>query len=753
MRKKRQESKQASFKKDKKSHGKRDNKKKKESGTVYGNDHNTLSPFEISVLGVFHKNPTAVYNCKQVASRLEGDDNRTQNKVQQALENLTAAGQLEEPETGRYKAAAHSQYITGKLDFMSSGAAYLVPDDKEKYKDDIYIPSNAVAKGLHGDKVRVYVFRRKPGRRPEGEVVEIISRAKTQFVGRLELSQHFGFVIPDNNRININFYIPKESLGDVKDGDKVVVEIAEWPDKVANPVGRITDVLGRPGEHDVEIHSILAEYGLPYKFTDEIEKEAASLPLEISEEEIGRRRDMRAATTFTIDPADAKDFDDALSIDLLENGNYQVGVHIADVSHYVKEGTDLDGEAYDRGTSVYLVDRVVPMLPEILSNNVCSLRPDEDKLTFSAVFEMDKEARVLDEWFGRTVTRSNKRFTYEEAQAVIEGGDGPLKDEILALDAMAKKLRSRRLKDGAISFDKLEVKFNLDKDNEPVGVFFKESKDSNKLIEEFMLLANRRVATFVGQELRKDEHYKGQAPTFVYRVHDDPNPDKLMALSGVAKQFGYKVATKDRASIAKSLNKLLTESHGKKEGNMMETLAMRSMAKAEYSTENIGHYGLAFDFYTHFTSPIRRYPDVMVHRLLQHYLNKGKSADRDLYEEKCKYASQRERVAADAERDSVKYMQVKYMAKHADQEFKGVISGVTEWGIYVELIDNKCEGLVRIRDIRDDYYSFDAKNFALVGENSHNVLQLGDEVVVRVKNADLERKQLDFEFIRVADEK
>ncbi len=712
---------------------------------------NTLGEFDIKVLGMFHRNPHGVYNVRQLTARMELPQTM-QEKVSASINHLLAVKQIEECEKGRYKAAPTTQYIVGTMDFTASGAAYLIPDDKERYTDDIYIPSNSTAQSLHGDKVRVYVFKRKSGRRPEGEVVEIISRAKTHFVGRIEISGNYGFVLPDNNRIHVNFYIPREGFKDAKNGDKVIVEIASWPEKAAGPVGRITEVLGTPGQHDVEIHSILAEYGLPYRFEDEVEKEAAALPLEITSMEISHRRDMRGVTTFTIDPADAKDFDDAISFEELENGNYSIGVHIADVSHYMQEGTLLDEEAYERGTSVYLVDRVVPMLPEVLCNNVCSLRPDEDKLTFSAVFEMNSKGEILNEWFGRTVTHSVHRFTYEEAQAVIEGGDDTLKKEILTLDSLAKKMRAVRMKNGAISFDKEEVKFSLDDKNEPIGIHIKVSKDAHKLIEEFMLLANRRVATYIGREIAKDGgRYQGNPPTFVYRVHDDPNPDKLFALSGIARQFGYKISTKDRRAISSSLNKLLKESHSRKEGNMMETLAMRCMAKAEYSTDNIGHYGLAFDYYTHFTSPIRRYPDVMAHRLLARYLDGGKSVDAESYEEKCKHSSERERIAAEAERDSVKYMQVKYITRFAGQDLRGVISGVTEWGIYVETIDSKCEGMVRIRDLRDDYYSFDSKNYALVGENSHNVLRLGDEVIVRLKNADLERKQIDFEFVSTAD--
>ncbi len=713
---------------------------------------NTLGEFDIKVLGMFHRNPHSVYNVRQLTARMELPQTM-QEKVSASINHLLYEKQIEECETGRYKAAPTTQYIVGTMDFTASGAAYLIPDDKERYTDDVYIPSNSTAQSLHGDKVRVYVFKRKSGRRPEGEVVEIITRAKEHFVGRIEISGNYGFVLPDNNRIHVNFYIPREGFKDAKNGDKVIVEIASWPEKAAGPVGRITEVLGTPGEHDVEIHSILAEYGLPYRFDEAVEKEAECLPIEISDEEIARRRDMRSATTFTIDPADAKDFDDAISFERLDNGNYRIGVHIADVSHYMQEGTLLDDEAYERGTSVYLVDRVVPMLPEVLCNNVCSLRPNEDKLTFSAVFEMNDKADIINEWFGRTAIHSVRRFTYEEAQEVIEGRDDALKEEILTLDSLAKKMRAVRMKNGAISFDKEEVKFTLDEKNEPTGIFIKVSKDAHKLIEEFMLLANRRVATYIGREVAKQGgRYEGNAPTFVYRVHDDPNPDKLFALSGIARQFGYKISTKDRRAISSSLNKLLKESHTRKEGNMMETLAMRCMAKAEYSTQNIGHYGLAFDYYSHFTSPIRRYPDVMAHRLLARYLEGGKSVDVESYEEKCKHSSERERIAADAERDSIKYMQVKYITRFAGQDMKGVISGVTEWGIYVEIEGNKCEGMVRIRDLRDDYYSFDSKNYALVGENSQNVLRLGDEVIVRLKKADLERKQIDFEFVSTAEE-
>ena len=552
-----------------------------------------------------------------------------------------------------------------------------------------------------------------------------------------------------------DIFIPKDKIGEAEQGDVVLVHIEDWPKRADSPFGRVEKVLGKPGEHDTEIHAILAEYGLPSEFPIEVETFAQKIDTTIQESEIAKRRDMRDTLTFTIDPKDAKDFDDALSFKKLDNGNFEIGVHIADVSYYLEEGTILDDEAYQRATSVYLVDRVVPMLPEVLSNFACSLRPQEEKYTFSAIFELDAKAKVINQWFGRTVIFSDQRFAYEEAQYIIETKDNTIPietsitgssyvvaDEIveatLKMDELAKILRRNRMNEGAISFDKVEVKFNLDQEGEPEGVYFKIAKDANHLIEEFMLLANRKVAEYIGK----------QKKTFIYRIHDEPNEDKLIAMQNVIAKFGYKIDFRNKGDISKSLNALMEEVSGKKEQNLIDTLAIRSMSKAKYSTDNIGHYGLAFDYYSHFTSPIRRYPDVMVHRLLQFYLDGGKSVDEETYETKCLHSSTMEGLATNAERDSIKYMQVKYMQNHEEQEFLGVISGVTEWGIYVEIIENKCEGMVRIRDIKEDYYTFDEKQYALVGATSHDLLQLGDEIYVKVKNADLVKKQLDFNFIR-----
>jgi ribonuclease R len=583
----------------------------------------------------------------------------------------------------------------------------------------------------------------------------VLERAKSEFVGVIDIQKNFAFVTTANAKMYTDIFIPKDKIGEAEQGDVVIARIEDWPKKADSPFGSIIKVLGKPGEHDTEIHAILAEYGLPYDFPIDVELYAQKIDTSIQESEIKNRRDMRDTLTFTIDPKDAKDFDDALSFKKLENGNYEIGIHIADVSYYLKEGTILDEEAYKRATSVYLVDRVVPMLPEVLSNFACSLRPQEEKYTFSAIFEINEKAQVINQWFGRTVIFSDQRFAYEEAQYIIETKDNTIpevtsitgksyvvNDDIVAatlkLDELAKILRRNRMNEGAISFDKVEVKFNLNDAGEPEGVYFKISKDANHLIEEFMLLANKKVAEYIGK----------QKKTFVYRIHDEPNEDKLINLQTIISKFGYSINFKSKADISKSLNNLLNEVVGKKEQNLVDTLTIRSMSKAKYSTENIGHYGLAFDYYSHFTSPIRRYPDVMVHRLLQYYLDGGKSVDADVYEEKCVHTSNMEGLATHAERDSIKYMQVKYMQDHKDLEFLGVISGVTEWGIYVEIIENKCEGMCRIREIKDDYYTFDDKQYALVGEISKNILQLGDEVIVKVKNADLVKKQLDFHFIR-----
>jgi ribonuclease R len=707
--------------------------------------------FSGKIYKVLSKNPNKSYNYKQIAAALEVDDTKSRNEIIKELQYLASKEKIEETEKGKYRVIAKADYVEGKIDMTSRKTAYFVSPEVE---EDIFIPTNNLNKALDGDKVKIYIYNRRKGRRPEGEVVEILERAKTDFVGVIDIQKNFAFVSTANAKMYTDIFVPKNKLGDAQNGDVVLVRIEDWPAKADSPFGEVIKVLGKPGEHNTEIHAILAEYGLPYEFPVEVEEYAQRIDTAIHEEEIARRRDMRDTLTFTIDPRDAKDFDDALSFKKLENGNYEIGVHIADVSYYLEEGTILDDEAYQRATSVYLVDRVVPMLPEVLSNFACSLRPHEEKYTFSAVVELNEKAEVVNQWFGRTVIYSDQRFAYEEAQHIIEtkgnvipaeisltGAEYQVSEEIkeatLKMDQLAKIMRRKRLAQGAISFDKVEVKFHLNEKAEPTGVYFKEAKDSNHLIEEFMLLANRKVAEFIGKKNK----------TFVYRIHDEPDEDKLINLQTVISKFGYSINFKSKESMAKSLNSLLTEVHGKKEQNLVDTLTIRSMSKAKYSTQNIGHYGLAFEYYSHFTSPIRRYPDVMAHRLLQYYLDGGKSVDDEVYEIKCNHSSNMENLAANAERDSIKYMQVKYMLDHKDEEFLGVISGVTEWGIYVEIISNKCEGMCRIREIKDDYYTFDEKQYALVGEVTHNILQLGDEVYVKVKNADLVKKQLDFHYL------
>ncbi len=704
------------------------------------------------IFSILEKNPSQSFNYKQLASKLEIKDASGRNLLIKKLVQLKENKRILEADKGKYKAIPSKNYHEGIVDVTGRGNAYVVCDDLDK---DVFIASSFLNKALHGDKVSVYVFPKRRGKNKlEGEVIKIIERKRTTFVGVIQMQEKFGFVVPSDFRMYKDIFIKKSEFGKAENGDKVLVEITEWLEKSESPTGKIIEVLGKPGDHDTEIHAILAEFGLPYSFPDEVEHYANKLDTSITKEEIIKRRDMRNVLTFTIDPRDAKDFDDALSFQVLENGNYEVGIHIADVSHYVQPGTLLDDEAYDRATSVYLVDRVVPMLPEVLSNNACSLRPNEEKYTFSAVFEISKEAKILNKWFGRTVTYSDRRFAYEEAQLIIEtksntisndisltGDSYVVEDEIkyaiLELDRLAKIMRSVRMREGAISFDKVEVKFKLDENNVPLGVFFKEAKDANKLIEEFMLLANRKVAEYIGK----------QKKTFIYRVHDEPDSDKLMLLNGIISRFGYNIDLRTKSTISSTLNSLLKEVQGKKEQNLVDTLAIRSMSKAIYTTENIGHYGLSFEYYSHFTSPIRRYPDVLAHRLLQHYLDNGESVDVESYEEKCKHSSNMESLAASAERNSIKYMQIKFMEDHKDQQFIGVISGVTEWGIYVEIIENKCEGMIRIRDIRDDDYSFDEKQYALVGEVTKNMYQLGDEVYVKVKSTDLVKRHLDFDLI------
>ena len=714
----------------------------KKSKFISQKNNNKLQEIGRLILNFMNKNSAKIYNYKQISDGIDYKNPRQRELVIQSIHKLLADSRIKETEKGKYIISLNIEgTLTGTIDFNQAGNAYVRVDG---VNDDVFIHSKNVKDAIQGDKVLIVTYNFK-GKKMEGSVLEVLERKRDTFVGTFQLIKHkeFGFVVCDKKHINTDIFIPLGKNGGANEGDKVVVKMTEWRSGEKNPTGEIISVLGLPGDHETEIHSILAEYGLPYSFPEEVEREAQEIDQRILESEVEKRRDMRNICTFTIDPKDAKDFDDALSIQKLENGNWEIGVHIADVSHYVVPGTLLDEEAYERATSVYLVDRVVPMLPEVLSNQVCSLRPNEDKYTFSAVFELNENSEVQNEWFGRTVTHSDRRFSYEEAQERIETQEGDLTEEILVLDRLAKILRKRRIDDGAITFDRSEVRFNLDENSQPIGVYFKVSKDSNHLIEEFMLLANRKVSEFVSLK-------KGGSPsdlTFIYRIHDDPDPTKLEALRDFVGTFGYKMDLANTKKVAQSLNQLLSDVKGKGEENMIETLAMRSMSKAIYSTAPIGHYGLGFAYYSHFTSPIRRYPDLIAHRLLQHYLDGGKSVNKEEIEVKSKHCSSRERLAADAERDSIKFMQVKFMEKHLGEKFTGVISGVADFGFWVQIPENGAEGLIKLRDLMDDSYSYDQKNHLVQGSRTGNQYQLGDKVTIKVMKANLVQKQLDFKVV------
>ncbi len=691
---------------------------------------------------IFEKNKNVALNHKQIAAKLNIKEPEAIATILEVLIDQCEQGVFIRPERGKFKLKELKTFLIGIVDMTADGSAFVVPEDE--FERDIFVAPRKLRNALNGDKVKVYVYAKKSkGKRKEGEVVEIIQRAKTDFIGVANVSANFAFVIPDDRKMSHDIFVPLDKINGAKNGQKVLVKMIDWPEGAKNPVGSIIHVLGNQGENNTEMNAILAQYGFPLSFPQAVEKEANSFPKEVSAADLQDRRDFREALTFTIDPADAKDFDDAISVSFLADGTYEIGVHIADVSHYVRPNTPLDKEAYERGTSVYLVDRVIPMLPEILSNDLCSLRPNEDKLTFSAVFIMDAQAKVLSQWFGRTIIHSNKRFSYEEAQEIIENKTGEYAKELTLLDDLAHILRVQKFKDGAINFESAEVKFRLDEQGKPIGVYVKERKEAHKLIEEFMLLANRRVAEFIATKVKGKNKL-----TFIYRSHDSPNLESLEQFSTFASRFGYRISTKNDREIARSLNHLMDDVEGKKEQNILTQLAIRSMAKAIYTTKKTSHYGLAFDYYTHFTSPIRRYPDVMVHRLLAHYLEGGKSENAEYYEMASSHASAMEKRAADAERASVKYKQAEYLENNVGSIFSGIISGVTEWGMYVEIIENKCEGMIRLRDISDDFYVLDEKNYCIVGQRKNKKYQLGDEVKVRVKKVDLAKKQIDFSLIQ-----
>ncbi len=691
------------------------------------------------VLAYVETQKNKTFNYHQVASALGLKAPAQQKAVALALAELAFDGDLVEVSPGVYKTVLRSVTAEGVFVRRSNGKNSVVTDEDET----IFVAERNSKHALNGDRVLVSIAARRKGAEPEAEVLEILEKKDQVFIGTLQVDKHFAYLLTDSKYLASDIFIPKAKLKGGETGDKAIVKITEWPEDAKNPKGEVIDILGKTGDNTAEIHAILAEFGLPYKYPEAVEKAADRIKDGITPEEVAKRLDMRGVPTFTIDPKDAKDFDDALSIRKLPNGNYEIGVHIADVTHYVKPNTIIDREAEERATSVYLVDRVVPMLPEHLCNGICSLRPDEDKLTLSTIFEMNEHGKVLNSKIVRTVIRSQRRFAYEEAQEIIEKGEGEFAEELLTLDRLAKILREERYENGSVEFDRVEVRFDIDENGKPTGVYFKESKDANKLIEEFMLLANRTVATFIGKAGPKKK-----AKAFVYRVHDMPDPGKLSDLASLSSTFGYRIKSSGSSKeVNRSLNKMLEDVKGKPEENFLSTLAIRSMAKAIYSTDNIGHYGLGFEYYTHFTSPIRRFPDMMVHRLLEKYMSGGRSVNKEKLEEQCKHSSDMEQLAANAERASIKYKQVEFMADHLGETYSGIISGVTEWGLYVELDSNKCEGLVPVRDLADDYYDFDERNYCLVGRRHNNKYRLGDNVTVKVARANLDKKQLDFAIV------
>jgi ribonuclease R len=714
-------------------------------------NNKNISSIEKKIVELFSTGDNAKYNYKQIAAKINIFDKEGRELVKKILQDfldakiLLAAGQGKYKINSKYlsKEFTRKNYVTGKIQITSTGSAYVIQEDKEA--EDIFIGDGNLSNALHNDIVKVLVFPTRRKKNPEGQVVEILERSKKQLVGIIKINKGIAYFIPDNPSFRRDILIPGRFLNNAKSGDKVVVVITEWVEGSRSPLGKVIHLLGKPGDNNVEMNAILAEYDFPLAFPERVEKEAEKISKTISDEDIAKRRDFRSITTFTIDPADAKDFDDAISYEKLDNGLHRIGVHIADVSHYVKKGSPLDQEAYERGTSVYLVDRTIPMLPEVLSNNLCSLRPNEDKLCFSAVFDLNDDAKVIHEWFGKTVINSDRRFSYEEVQEIIESGKGPLDSVILQVDALAKILRQKRMENNAINFETEEVKFKLDENSKPIGVYLKVQKEANFLIEEFMLLANKRVAEKIG----KTNAPKQDVKTFVYRIHDEPIQEKLTTFKNFVKKLGFDIKTGSHKALANSFNQLFSEMKERTEYNMLTKLSIRLMARAVYSTDNIGHYGLAFPYYTHFTSPIRRYPDLMVHRLLEDYMNGKPSVKKAEYEEYCKHSSQMEQKATEAERTSVKYKQAEYLADKIGETFDATISGISKWGVYAELEESKCEGMIPMRKFDDDFYYIDEENYTLVGLHHGKSLRFGDKIQVRVVEVDLVKKQMTFDIVRL----